>query len=35
MNVKRIQREVKISHLINISISLPPGMIEMHLLIQL
>jgi len=35
MNVKRVQREVKISHPISTSIFLSPGMIEMHLPIQL
>jgi len=34
-NVKRVQREAKISHSIDTSISLPPGMIEMHVLVQL
>jgi len=32
---KRVQREAKISHPISTSITLPPGMIEMHLSVQL
>jgi len=35
MNVERVQREVKISRPISTSISLPSGMIEMHLPVQL
>jgi len=35
MNVKRVQREAKISQPINTSIFLRSGMIEMHMSVQL